>query len=153
MEPPIDPMDASTQDSPIDLAPFNAPAVRVRADRLAKPQELHAHTNPINPPLTSSHPQLLLIALSMQPYTTQRWRKLECNRKQIPLRYLNLPPPPPPPDALATQYLVPSASPSPNDALIREIMAAINPVLMTLSLKFLKQALKNSKQILVKLLI
>jgi hypothetical protein len=44
----VGPMEASTQDKIVDLSPTITPAVRVKADRLAKPQELHAHTDPIN---------------------------------------------------------------------------------------------------------
>jgi hypothetical protein len=40
----VGPMEASTQDKIVDLSPTITPAVRVKADRLAKPQELHAHT-------------------------------------------------------------------------------------------------------------
>jgi hypothetical protein len=46
--PPVDPMEASTQDKIVDLSPVITPEVRVKPDRLAKLQELHAHTNPIN---------------------------------------------------------------------------------------------------------
>jgi hypothetical protein len=81
-------MDASTQDNPIDLAPFNAPAVRVRADRLAKPQELHVHTNPINPPLTSS-------PSSAAPNSSFDAALYHATMEKITLPQ-PLPPPPPP---------------------------------------------------------
>jgi hypothetical protein len=63
-------MEASTQDKIADLSPAITPAVRVKADRLAKPQELHAHTNPINAlpasQLSSATPDSLYFADSAQ---------------------------------------------------------------------------------------
>jgi hypothetical protein len=45
-------------------------------------------------------------------------------------------PSPPSPYASPRQYPISLTAPSPNEALIKEMMAAINPVLVSLSLKF-----------------
>jgi hypothetical protein len=93
--PPVDPMEASTQDKIVGLSPTITSAVRVKADRLAKPQELHAHTNPINASLLANYLQLPPTAPTspIQPNIMRLLRKSEPNKEKNSRNYLPSPSP------------------------------------------------------------